>query len=167
MARVPNVYRIVACFVLLTNSLSCETTSVSSNEKEERIRCNHFLRGLFNDCNWSVWFVDVCGVDRVRSPQWRVERTLCHFRWIIGATIDDGNTGIDQLIGCLTCLIYLASPIRSSHEIPFVPVNTKTRPDTRLPHGPSRVRVGRGCFLGHLIIWAGAVRPKTAKKQIK
>ena len=33
----------------------------------------------------------------------------------------------------------------------------KTRPDTR-------VRVGRGCICGHLIIWSGAVRPKTAKK---
>ena len=27
------------------------------------------------------------------------------------------------------------------------------------------MRVGRGHFLGHLIIWAGAVRPKTAKTQ--
>ena len=25
--------------------------------------------------------------------------------------------------------------------------------------------VGRGCFLGHLIIWAGVVRQKTAKKK--
>ena len=35
-------------------------------------------------------------------------------------------------------------------------------------HGyPSRVRVGRGCIWGHSIIWAGAVRPKTAKTQKK
>ena len=35
-------------------------------------------------------------------------------------------------------------------------------------HGyPSRVRVGRGCIWDHLIIWVGAVRPKTAKKQKK
>ena len=35
-----------------------------------------------------------------------------------------------------------------------------------LLHGyPSRVRVGRGCVWGHLIIWAGAVRPKTAVTQ--
>ena len=33
-------------------------------------------------------------------------------------------------------------------------------------HGyPSRVRVGRGHIWGYLIIWAGAVRPKTAKKK--
>ena len=33
-------------------------------------------------------------------------------------------------------------------------------------HGyPSRVRVGRGCIWGHLITWAGAVRPKTTKTQ--
>ena len=32
---------------------------------------------------------------------------------------------------------------------------------------PSRVRVGRGCIWGHLITWAGAVRPMTAKKQKK
>ena len=31
-------------------------------------------------------------------------------------------------------------------------------------HGyPSCVRVGRGCIWGHLITWAGAVRPKTTK----
>ena len=31
-------------------------------------------------------------------------------------------------------------------------------------HGyPSRVRVGRGYIWGHFIIWAGTVRPKTAK----
>ena len=33
-------------------------------------------------------------------------------------------------------------------------------------HGyPSRMRVGRGHNWGHQIIWAGAVRPKTTKKQ--
>ena len=33
-------------------------------------------------------------------------------------------------------------------------------------HGyPSRVQVGGGHILGHLIIWAGAVRQKTAKKK--
>ena len=32
-------------------------------------------------------------------------------------------------------------------------------------HGyPSHMRVGRGNILGHLITWAGAVKPKTAKK---
>ena len=30
---------------------------------------------------------------------------------------------------------------------------------------PSRVRVGRGCVWGHFIIWAGAVRPETAKNK--
>ena len=30
---------------------------------------------------------------------------------------------------------------------------------------PSRVGAGKGHILGHSIIWAGAVRPKTAKKQ--
>ena len=35
-----------------------------------------------------------------------------------------------------------------------------TRPDIRLP---SRVRLGRGSICGHLIFWARAVRPKTAK----
>ena len=35
-------------------------------------------------------------------------------------------------------------------------------------HGyPSRVRVGRGRIGGHWIIWAGAVRPKTAKTKKK
>ena len=35
-------------------------------------------------------------------------------------------------------------------------------------HGyPSRMWVGRGCIWGHLIIWAGAVRLKTAKKKRK
>ena len=35
-------------------------------------------------------------------------------------------------------------------------------------HGyPSHVRVGRGHFWGHLMIWAGAVGPKTAKKKRK
>ena len=35
-------------------------------------------------------------------------------------------------------------------------------------HGyPSRLRVGRGCIWGHLIIWEGAVRPKTTKKNKK
>ena len=33
-------------------------------------------------------------------------------------------------------------------------------------HGyPSCMRVGRGCILGHLIIWAELVRPKTARKK--
>ena len=35
-------------------------------------------------------------------------------------------------------------------------------------HGyPSRVRVGRGHIWGHLVIWAGAVRPKSAKTHKK
>ena len=37
-------------------------------------------------------------------------------------------------------------------------------------HGyPSRVRVGRGCYWGYQIIWAGAVRQKIAKtpKKVK
>ena len=40
---------------------------------------------------------------------------------------------------------------------PFIFFIYKTRPDTR----PSRVRLGWGC------VWAGAVRPKTAKTQKK
>ena len=32
---------------------------------------------------------------------------------------------------------------------------------------PSRVRVGRGCIWGHIIIWAEAVRQKTAKNKKK
>ena len=34
----------------------------------------------------------------------------------------------------------------------------------RIHSYPCRVRVGRGCIWSNLIIWTGAVRPKTAKK---
>ena len=37
----------------------------------------------------------------------------------------------------------------------------------RIHSYPSRVRVDRGRIWGHLITWAGAVRPKTAKKNKK
>ena len=40
-----------------------------------------------------------------------------------------------------------------------------TKKQGRIHGYPSRVRVGRGHIWGHLITWAGAVRPRTAKNK--
>ena len=51
----------------------------------------------------------------------------------------------------------------------FLPtyINTHNSSQYDLPYYPSRVQVDRGRICGHLIIWAGAVRPKTTKTNKK
>ena len=50
------------------------------------------------------------------------------------------------------------------HRFSQFNLNFRGIANQRRIHGkPSRMRVGRGCICGDLIIWAGGVRPKTAK----
>ena len=44
-------------------------------------------------------------------------------------------------------------------------VNLRERKQGQIHGYPSCVWVGRGCIWGHLITWAGAVRPKTANQK--
>ena len=48
------------------------------------------------------------------------------------------------------------------HKVKKVLMFKKTRPDTRLPQSRAG---GRDRNRGHFIIWAGPVRPETAKTQ--
>ena len=56
----------------------------------------------------------------------------------------------------------------NSDSIIYTPIEIEVllfRKQGRIHGYPSCVRVGSGHIGGHLIIWAGAVRPKTAKAQ--
>ena len=57
---------------------------------------------------------------------------------------------------------------RACSVFPYAFLNTDQKGKQGRIYGyPSRVRAGRGRILGHSIIWARAVRPKTAKTQKK
>ena len=63
-------------------------------------------------------------------------------------------------INRLTLLIYrLQAYLLAIH----IRTNSRFKSQGRIHGYPSRVRVGRGRIWGHFIIWARAMRPKTAK----
>ena len=69
-------------------------------------------------------------------------------------------------------MIFFSSPSPSNASILEHEENSLRRKKERWKQGRihgylSRVRVGRGGFWGHFIIWAGAVGPKTTKTQKK
>ena len=76
----------------------------------------------------------------------------------IGPSFPVNTFSILLILSQVTGVVTLLKSLRTKH------FHSK---QGRIHSYPSGMRVGRGFFCGHLIIWAGAVKPKTVKKNKK